>query len=127
MNHKHKQVTRKMLVKLCDTLFSLYIRTRDKKQYGGCPFCGKPIDCAFHFFSRVNYATRWDEDNAVGSCVGCNMRMEYAPFPYYQWFKDNRGEAALEALNRKHNQIGKFSNSDLQEIAAKYRKLLESK
>ena len=72
---KRKKSERSRLRKELDKLFSLFIRTRDKRRFAGkCAFaCGRPLEVAFHFLSRGNLQTRWNTDNAVGSCRGCNF------------------------------------------------------
>jgi len=70
---KHKERPAALKKKL-DTLFSLYIRGRDKGK--PCITCGKPwadnFQCG-HFISRRHFNTRWDERNASSQCPGCNM------------------------------------------------------
>lgn len=128
-----KKQSRKAVVKEADKWFSLYIRAHTAREYnkhnrgyGLCPFCEKEeIQHCFHFFTRTNYSTRWAEENAIGSCAGCNFRMEFAPYPFYKWFADHFGQFALDELNRKHHAIAKFSTEDIKDIAVKYKKLYE--
>ena len=79
--------TYKLLRDACDKLFSIYIRLRDKRRFGGmCAICGKRFATqCFHFLSRGNLATRFEPDNAVASCSGCNL-LE----------KNSRGNLAME-------------------------------
>lgn len=109
---------RKRLVAKLDTLFSLYIRLRDRRKYGGyCVFgCGKSIDCAFHFITRTKHSVRWREENAAGSCRGCNMRNEYDPHGYVQWYVKEHGQEAWDTLIRDGNKTAKFSMDDLLRI-----------
>jgi len=60
---------------LLDDVFSILIRTRDRRRYGGvCPICkSRPIEVCFHFFPRGNLATRFEPDASCGSCSPCNM------------------------------------------------------
>ena len=64
----------KAAMTLLDKVFSAYIRNRDNRIYlGVCPICGRrEIEVCFHFFPRKNMALRWEPDNCVGSCSGCN-------------------------------------------------------
>ncbi len=55
-----------------DTLFSVWVRTRDKK----CFFCTNPASQNSHFWGRGNSATRYDPENCDGICGGCHMRHE---------------------------------------------------
>lgn len=113
--------SRKAAVREADKWFSMYIRALTSQEVGHCAFCNKPVEHCFHFFSRANYATRWEELNAIGSCAGCNYRMEFAPYPFYKWFADHYGQFALDELNRKHHTIGKFSTQEILDIAEKFK------
>lgn len=55
-----------------DTLFSRYIRERDKT----CFFCSNVASQNSHFWGRGNSATRYDPMNCDGICGGCHMRHE---------------------------------------------------
>src|SRR3990167_8408797 len=112
---KKKRSPRKVLVAKLDALFSIFIRIRDKRIFGGmCPFCNKrPIECCFHFITRSKYIVRWYENNAVGSCHGCNFNNEFNPALYIQWYINNRGKDAFDALVLVSHQIAKFSNDEL--------------
>ena len=76
---KPKKPSTASLVRKLDKVFSLYIRLRDSKPFGGkyfrCISCGqvKPfdqMDCG-HFIGRMHMATRFDELNAHGECRNC--------------------------------------------------------
>ena len=119
-------MTRKKAVKEADKWYSFYIRERDKREYGVCPLCKKePIQCCFHFFSRAAYVTRWDENNACGSCLSDNLRMEFSPYQYYKWYADNHGQFALDQLHEKHKSKVKMSTAEIVAIADKYKKMYE--
>lgn len=109
---------RKRLVAQLDQLFSIYIRTRDKRAFGGrCPFvCGNPIQCCFHFVTRAKHSLRWDDRNAVGSCVGCNYRFEFDPHFAIQWYVEKFGQQAYDALICQGNKQARFSLDDLRAI-----------
>ena len=110
-----KPSIRKLLILKLDNLFSLYIRLKTKNTFGPyCPFCSKnPIECCFHFITRSKYSVRWDERNAVGSCHGCNYRMEYDPHKYVQWYIKNYGQEKYDELIKDSNIIRKLDNEDL--------------
>lgn len=107
---------RKKLVKKLDIAFSKYIRARDYIKFNGmCPFCHThPIEQCFHFFSRVSHATRWREDNAIGSCAGCNLTMEHSPAKFILWYQDHYGREKLEYLDALWHSSVKYSNFDLE-------------
>jgi len=115
--NKPKAKSRKWLVREADRVFSLYI----KRKYPFSVFSGKPTEHCFHIFSRSNYATRWDEDNAVGSTAGENFEMEFNPGKYLLRLIEIKGLPFISALEAKHRTIVKFSNDDLREIIEKYR------
>lgn len=122
------KMTRKKAVKEADKWFSIYIRNRDIKEYVLCPFCKKNyIDNCFHFFSRKVYATRWDENNAIGSCRGCNMLMEFSPYQFYKWFADNYGQFCLDLLNAKYNSKMVMKTDTIIAIAERYKRLSNGK
>ena len=113
-----QRVRRKVLVAKLDALFSVLIRMRDKAVNNGlCVFgCGRPIACAFHFVSRVKYATRWLPINGVGSCAPCNHEMEYAPEKYWAWFRARHGIGAEEMLVSRSRTAGPVSSDELERI-----------
>lgn len=118
-------MTRKALVKALDKEFSLFIRKRDQDVRGGLcvfPGCPKPIQNCFHIITRAKYSVRWDPANAVASCTGCNMSMEYNPNPYILWYIARNGLPAYEDLVRRSNIITKKSNSDLEEMLEEFRR-----
>ena len=118
-----KKLTRKGAVRIADKFFSLYIRELTKKKYGHCPFCGGPIEHCFHFFSRVAYSTRWSVNNAIGSCSGCNLKMEYSPFEFYEWYRKEFGSDLLETVHRMYHTISKYSTSEIEQIGKTFEKM----
>jgi hypothetical protein len=62
-----------------DSLFSKYIRVRDKWK---CKRCGRQYPNGdgrlqnSHFWSRNNWATRFDEENCDALCYGCHSLWE---------------------------------------------------
>jgi len=126
---KKPKSQRKTLVESLDTIFSLRIRLRDKRDRGYCPFHvfeKKPIECCFHFLTRAKFSIRWDERNAVGACHGCNLRMEYDPAPFLQWFVKQYGQTALDTLILDGNRIAKFSNDELRSKRTVNRMIIEA-
>ncbi len=115
---------RQKLVKRADEEFSLYIRKRDNYT---CYTCGKTgsekdgeMQCG-HLFSRVNYATRWDEANGFCQCRGCNMRHEHDPHFFVGLFIHREGLEKYDRLYIKHRQAVKFSSDDLKQLANYYK------
>ena len=113
---------RKRLVKQLDSLFADYIKTRDRRAFGGCFFCGKPIEHVFHIITRAKHAVRWDDRNGVGSCAGCNLRYEHDTVFLVQAHRryiTKFGQAAFDDLLRLGGQPAKFSMDDLRAILKK--------
>ena len=119
---KPKPVSRKKLIKELDSVFSVFIRKRDKK----CVQCGttKNLTCG-HLFSRVAHSTRWSEKNCHCQCTGCNMAHEYNPHKFVLWFIRKFGVTAYELLNRQYNTTAKNTNQELQLLILHYRALNE--
>lgn len=113
---------RPLKVKL-DTIFSKYIRARDGHK---CVMCGRMErpNCG-HVFSRVALSTRWDEENAFCQCAGCNMKHEYAPWPYLRWFIDKFGREKLDELQRKWHTTKQMKAYDYEEMIELYKKKLK--
>ena len=122
-----KRSGRRALVKSLDTLFSLFIRARDKARFGGlCPFVHsdgrpRPIECCFHFITRSKFSVRWNPLNAVGSCFGCNVRYEHDQLfveSVLAYARGLIGALAWDALKLESNRVANFSTADLEAIRA---------
>ena len=94
-------------VKREDKWFSLAIRQRDGNQ---CRNCGSTegIQCA-HIYGRRTKSTRWSTDNAVALCGRCHRYFTGEPIEWAHWCRIELGEAHMDALRDKHNQILKTS------------------
>lgn len=126
-----KSTTRKSLVCRLDALCSLEARLWTKKHYGPmCPLCGKaPHTQAFHFLTRTKYATRWDSDNLIASCGGCNIKYEHdVTFieKIIEWYRNNRGNVKWDQLKKRGHEIAKFTNTQLQDMAKEKIKSIEA-
>lgn len=108
-----KKISRKGAIIKADKAMSEYIRTRDPVCY-----CGKPSAQNGHYFSRAHYSTRWDEDNCLGCCAGCNILHEQNPEPMRRAMIA-RGRD-LDELERKYNQVCKIKTHEILEIADYY-------
>lgn len=64
----------KRLEKQLDDLCALYVKMRDRVLGAGlCRICGRsPIAVAYHILQRGYRSIRWDLENVVGACSGCN-------------------------------------------------------
>ena len=119
-----KKTSRKTLVRNLDKYLSLYIRQRDKY----CVVCGTPNDLTNgHLFSRVAYSTRWDFEvggNCAAQCRSCNLKHEYDPYPYTEWYRNKFGQDKYDQLHRRYKTVRKFTNADLQDLILTIKELL---
>ena len=126
-----KKPSRSKLVKKLDAIFSQYIRLKDSiGGYATCFTCGKKDHWKKlqngHFQSRKHYATRWDEQNCQVQCAGCNV-FRYGEQFLFAKYLDERFYAGLsDELFFKAKQIVKFTNSEIEDMILKYKKLVDS-
>ena len=126
-----KKLTRSKLVKKLDTIFSQYIRQKNSlNEIANCFTCGKKDHWKKlqngHFQSRKHYATRWDEQNCQVQCAGCNV-FRYGEQFLFAKYLDERFYAGLsDELYFKSKQIVKFTNSEIEDMILKYKKLVDS-
>lgn len=118
---------RKKLVKKLDTVFSMYIRKRDKYR---CIVCGatreiRTIQCG-HLFSRVANSTRFDEANAHAQCSGCNLRHEHDPEPYRRAWLAKHSQDEYDRVYAKWSNPTKFTISDLEIMIELYQNKIKS-
>ena len=123
---KKQKTERQKLVKKLDDIFSLYIRTRDKRSV----FSGSSenLQC-FHIFSRVSYGTRWEEWNAFAATSAENIKYEYDTYfinHVHNWYIGRFGKPMFEMMNRKYYGITKFSNADLKMLIEHFKNKLEA-
>jgi hypothetical protein len=64
-------------------------------------------------------------DNCHTQCTSDNYRHEYDWEPYRRWFVDNYGQEEYDDLYRRHKQIRKIKDFELQEMLDRYVKLLD--
>lgn len=108
---KQKKTPRKKLVRLLDKAVSVYVIKRD----GRCVQCGttENLTCG-HLFTRSAYSTRWDLNNCFAQCMSDNYSHEFRPYPFINWYIKTFGKRKLDYLWKKHQEVRKFSNSDLE-------------
>jgi hypothetical protein len=98
-----KPKARTVKIHAADSIFSLYIRTRDNWT---CQRCGKayepkpgPALQTSHFIGRAIWATRWDPDNCDALCWGCHERWEaLKATEYREWKISQLGQERFAAL-----------------------------
>jgi len=110
-----------------DTIFSTYIRTRDK---WACQKCGKSypeksmgLHCSHHF-SRRHLSIRWSPENATSLCYSCHQWFGGNPVEAAEWLKAYLGETELAKLRMMKNKITKWSKADKEWLYQDYKKRL---
>ena len=113
----------KKLIKKLDTVFSKYIRARDRR----CVTCGRVdnVQCG-HLFTRASMSTRWDEMNAYCQCVVCNSMHEYNPEPLMTYAIMKHGRESIEELMQKHKKPLKMSDGEIMLLIEKYDKMYKN-
>lgn len=98
-----------------DSLFSQYIRTRDK---WSCQVCLKQyqpgergLQCS-HFWGRAHKATRWDPDNACAKCFHCHQYMTANPVEFRDWILKRLGRQKFDHLEAKARTITRLKKCD---------------
>lgn len=117
-----------------DKVFSLFIRTRDSKEfnfeYFKCISCGeiKPYaqaDCS-HYYGRTILATRFDEKNCNSGCRKCNRFMEGNRQGYAQGLIRKYGEGILDLLEIKSFTTCKYGHFEYEQLIKHYRAMTEA-
>lgn len=113
----------KFLRNKLDDAFSKFIRKRDADEngMGVCITCGKwaKLQCG-HFIKRQHLATRWDERNAHGQCVRCNLWLHGNESMYaFAMIRDYGLPKIAELIDRKYTTV-KFTRSDLENMIERY-------
>lgn len=113
-------------------VFSLFVRTRDKRHFGGRCRIGEAchglgtVEVAYHIVPQQRGdATRYDEDNVVGACRRCNRGEQLNRSKYREVHVRVFGRELVGQLEDKARRVVKLSTAELAELADKYRKKLE--
>lgn len=115
-----------------DTVFSLYIRTRDRHgDWFVCCSCRqtKPYSQADagHFINRRFMATRWREDNVHAQCRSCNRFNEGNGPGYTLFMLERYGKQHVEFLDALKNEIVKFTDYEIELMIKDYKQKLKKK
>jgi hypothetical protein len=112
-----------LLLKQAQLVFNAWIRNRDKDK--GCVSCrSKKVRHASHYYAVGSFlGLRFYEENAHGSCEGCNTFLYGNLEAYRKELKCRIGVKALAELDRLVglNKRKKYTRAELLEIIAKYR------
>ena len=121
-----KKPTRSKLISSLDTVFSVYVRSKDADRAGRveCYTCGiskpwKEVD-AGHFQTRAKYSTRWDEMNVKPQCKHCNMTNGGHQYQFALHLDQEYGPGTADEVVRRSNQMRKYSAVELKELIALY-------
>jgi len=115
-----------------DTLFSRYIRIRDKecvrcRRLGDDNANGEPINglqCS-HYFGRRKESTRYDTENCDSLCMGCHQEWGSNDREAYRAFKVKQlGEKGFKLLTIRANT---YKKKDRQMEIIKWTALLRNK
>ena len=117
------------LKKQLDTLFSKYIRMRDRVsgEYCRCITCGKAINWKYecdagHFQSRSKLSTRFDERNVNSQCKGCNNWGSGEQYKHGKAIDEKYGEGTAEQLEGMPKDGFKIDRVDYELMLLYYKK-----
>lgn len=124
---KVKKLTVSKVKKQLDSVFSQYIRQRDK---GKCITCGAVRDWklqhASHFRSRMHNATRFDEKNVHAQCPMENI-YKHGDIPVYALrLQELYGPSIIKELVDKSREIKRWTIPELTDLIAHYKGLILS-
>lgn len=110
---RRKTTERKRLIKRLDDITREIVLLRD----GRCVTCGKTdsLQCG-HLITRARYGVRWDLLNCAVQCAGCNLRHEFNPEIYTNWFLRKYGLNEYQSLCHRSETQGKYSIGELEGI-----------
>lgn len=115
--------------------FSKYIRLRDSDENGLCTCftCGLQQDWnsggmqAGHFIGRRHWATRYHEKNVHAQCARCNMYQSGMQYEYGLKLDAKYGEGTSKELWQLSTMTVKFTQQEIDDLAAHYRNLVKEK
>ena len=117
-----KAKARKKLIKQCDDLVSLIVRTRD----GRCVTCHTTnrLTCS-HLIKRGRASTRFDLKNCNCQCSSCNFRHNQYPEVYTNWWLEHYGLETYRELFHRASQLKKWTTYDLESLKTELERYLE--
>lgn len=121
---KESLLTHKDYLKLLQTAFNAYIRSRDRNL--PCISCGRHINKtnthASHYFSVGSYPNlRFNEDNVHSSCNHCNLHLHGNITEYSIRLPKKIGIERFEALKSSRNEPLKLTIPEIRELINKYK------
>lgn len=100
----------KIKIDKADTLFSLYVRTRDKWTCQRCGHGYNPPTAALHcshFVGRGKENTRFEPLNADSLCYGCHSFFTAHPLEHIEWQVNRKGQKLVDKLRLAGNTYKK--------------------
>lgn len=115
---KGRKVSKRGLIKKLDTVFSLWVRTKDA-DFNGMVHCytcpafkhWKQMQCG-HFISRVYYSLRWEPDNCRVQCASCNLYHQGEQYTFGKNLEKELGNLRIEQMREIKNHASGFSVQD---------------
>ena len=115
----------KKLQKEADKYFSLYIRHRDNNS---CVICGSKVNPQNgHLIKRGKQVLRYSALNCNCQCASCNVRHNYYPEYYTQWFINRYGVEEYNMLIAESGQVKKWRREELIQIIDFAKKSIEGR
>ena len=113
-------MSREVRISALDSLFSNFIRTRDKWT---CQRCERRFDSTnkFHRMAlhnahcvagRGKHSTRFDEENCHALCYGCHSYLDSHPREMDAWFVGKYGQACWDAVHQRSHQIKQWRTAE---------------
>lgn len=120
-----KKVSISKLQKKADSVFSQFIRIRDK---GKCYTCGlqkhwKEMQNG-HFVPRQYLSLRYDEINCHCQCYACNMLYNGQPSAYAKRLEEDFGAGTVARLESKRKDLCLWREPEYNQIIDKYTALV---
>lgn len=116
-------------------VFNTFIRLRDTRYSNGqaffvCISCGEPKGLdqmnAGHLYPvGSNEAIRYDEDNAWGQCIGCNLHKHGNQLAYYKNLVRKIGQSRVDLLEVKRKSLSKMARFEVEHLIAEYKAKIE--
>jgi Bacteriophage Lambda NinG protein len=115
---------RSRLVKKLDSIFSKFIRNRDKNI---CITCGNPASDNGHYIPRARMQFRFDEKNCHAQCKICNWTLESNHDIYRKKMIGLYGESFVELVEADSHKNFHLPTSQIKILITYYTNLMEKR
>jgi hypothetical protein len=114
------------LKKKLDSVFSLFIRYRDRGRCYTCGMVKEPSEMqAGHYISRTCLALRFDEMNVHCQCYGCNCMKHGDIITYREHLVKDYGLESVERLESRRHESVKLTSAWYHDMIDHYRQRLK--